>query len=126
MAWRIQDNVARGEIDNRAKNLVRGSIWIHGLESPVQLELEGNACPDLAGCLLKFRNPGQTFPLREDATLHQLQKGAIGDLTVSRKVRVPDVSIEEFIKWRKEKGKRPSTWAIAFTWSGSARPMAEW
>ena len=60
MAWRIDDSVRRGEIDNRERGVVRGKIWLHGLKEPVVLELKGNACPDLAGCLLTFKNPGET------------------------------------------------------------------
>ena len=101
MAWRIQDNVIRGEIDNRIKGTVHGRIWIHGAAEPLQIELKGNACADLAGCLLKFRNPGKTFALSGDCQLHPLQTGTVGDLTASRKVRVPDVSTEEFASWPK-------------------------
>src|ERR1035441_2153328 len=55
MAWRIQDSVIRGEIDNRVKGRVRGKVWLDGLAEPVMLDLEGNACPDLAGCRLRFK-----------------------------------------------------------------------
>ena len=57
MAFRIQDNVVRGEIDNRVKGIVRGKIWLAGRAEPLTLELTGNAWPDLAGCLLTFTNP---------------------------------------------------------------------
>ena len=43
MAWRIQDSVIRGEIDNRVKGHVRGELWLDGLDEPVKLELEVNA-----------------------------------------------------------------------------------
>lgn len=95
MAWRIHDSVVRGEIDNREKGVVRGRLWLHGRDSPVVLELRGNAHPDLAGCLLKFANPGKTRALRDPESFHALQSGAIGDLTASRKVRVFDVPFEE-------------------------------
>ena len=107
MAWRMHDSVIRGEIDNRVKGIVRGRVWIHGLNKPVKLELKGNAWPDLAGCLLKFENPGKTFPLRKDARLNPLQRGSIGDLTASRKVRVPDVPVGEFYTLRKAKKPAP-------------------
>ena len=45
MVWRIQDSVIRGEIDNRMKGRVRGKLWLDGLDKPVKLEIEGNACP---------------------------------------------------------------------------------
>ena len=95
MAWRIHDNVIRGEIDNREKGVIQGRIWLDGIAQPVLLELKGNACPDLAGCVLKFNNPGATVPLRKDAHFHPLQRGSAGDLTASRKVRVFDLPFEE-------------------------------
>ena len=94
MAWRIHDHVTHGEIDNRTKGFVRGRIWIHGVAKPMRLELKGNACPDLAGCVLKFKHPGTTLAMPRDARLHPLQRGTVGDLTASRKVRVPDVPLE--------------------------------
>ena len=95
MAWRIQDSVIRGEIDNRRKGCVRGKLWLDGLDEPVKLDLEGNACPDLAGCLLKFSNPQKRILHPGLDTLHPLQHGTIGDLTASRKVRVFDIPMPE-------------------------------
>jgi hypothetical protein len=102
MAWRIQESVIRGEIDNRIRGSVTGRIWMQGAAAPLQLELKGNACLDLAGCLLKFRNPGKPSAQPHDHQLLSIQRGVIGDLTASRKVRVPAVSFEEFIAWPKE------------------------
>ena len=101
MAWRIHDNVICGEIDNRVKGIVSGRIWIQGEAEPRQIELKGNACPDLAGSLLKFRNPGKSYALPAEKQLHPLQSGTVGDLTASRKVRVTDVPIAEFAAWPK-------------------------
>ena len=103
MAWRIHDSVIRGEIDNRERGIVRGKIWLHGLAEPVALELQGNACSDLAGCLLTFENTAKTIPMRKDASLHPLQQGSIGDLTASRKVRVFDIPFDEAYQRLKEK-----------------------
>lgn len=88
MAWRIHDSVVRGEIDNRVKGMVRGTLWLDGLAEPVTLELAGNACPDLAGCLLQFTNPTKTYPMRKKPAFAPVQRGRIGDLSASRKVRV--------------------------------------
>jgi hypothetical protein len=111
MAFRIHDSVVRGEIDNRVKGIVRGKIWVEGRPEPLTLELQGNAHPDLAGCLLTFINPQPTVPLRDPEDLHPLQRGTIGDLTASRKVRVPSVPMDEFLNWPEEKGRPPSHWA---------------
>jgi hypothetical protein len=106
MAWRIDENVVRGEVDNRVKGVVTGRIWFAERAEPLVLELKGNAHPDLAGCLLKFSNSLPAIPLRKDATLHSPQAGMIGDLTASRKVRVYDVSLSEATDML-ERGEQP-------------------
>ncbi len=111
MAFRIHDSVVRGEIDNRGKGIVRGKIWVEGCAKPLKLELKGNAHPDLAGCRLTFTNPQRPVPLHHAEDLNPEQRGTIGDLTASRKVRVPAVPLEEFLNWPKEKGRPPSRWA---------------
>lgn len=111
MAFRIHDSVVRGEIDNRVKGIVRGKIWVEGRAEPVVLELTGNAHPDLAGCLLSFTNPQQRIPHHGLDSLRPMQRGTIGDLTASRKVRVPAVPMDEFLNWPKDKGRPPSRWA---------------
>lgn len=107
MAFRIHDNVARGEIDNRVKGVVRGNIWLEGRAEPLTLELTGNAWPDLAGCLLTFTNPGKRFSDPRLDALHRKQRGIIGDLTASRKVRVFDVPMEEAMEMYRRKEKPP-------------------
>jgi len=95
MAWRIDENVVRGEIDNREKGVVHGKLWLMGVAEPVKIQLTGNAHRDLAGCLIKFRNTKTPLPMRTDATFAPEQRGRIGDLTASRKVRVFDVPNHE-------------------------------
>jgi hypothetical protein len=107
MAFRIHDSVVRGEIDNRAKGMVRGRIWVEGRAEPVVLELEGNAWPDLAGCLLTFTNPQKRVPHPHLDSLDPLQRGSIGDLTASRKVRVFDVPLPEALERIRRKEKPP-------------------
>jgi len=106
MAWRIDENVIRGEIDNRQKGVMRGRLWLAGLASPVVIELAGNACADLAGCWLKFTNPQPPVPMRTDAVFAPEQRGRIGDLTASRKVRVFDVPLAE-AQAMFQRGERP-------------------
>jgi len=95
MAFRIHDSVVRGEIDNRVKGTVRGKIWVEGRPEAVVLELKGNAWPDLAGCLLTFTNPQKRVAHLHLDSLHPVQRGTIGDLTASRKVRVFDIPMLE-------------------------------
>jgi hypothetical protein len=95
MAFRIHDSVVRGEIDNRVKGIVHGKIWVEGRAKPVVLELKGNAHPDLAGCLLTFTNPLKRIPHHGLDSLNPVQRGTIGDLTASRKVRVMEIPMPE-------------------------------
>src|SRR5437773_4821799 len=107
MAFRIHESVVRGEIDNRTKGIVRGKIWVEGRAEPVVLELKGNAHPDLAGCLLTFTNPQKPIAHQHLDSLHPMQRGSIGDLTASRKVRVFDVPLERAMGMIRRKEKPP-------------------
>jgi hypothetical protein len=107
MAYRIHDSVTRGEIDNRAKGIVRGKIWLVGRDQPIILELKGNAWPDLAGCLLTFTNPQKHIPHPRIDSIHAIQRGSIGDITASRKVRVFDVPLEEALAMIRREEKPP-------------------
>jgi hypothetical protein len=86
MAWRIADNIVRGEIDNQIPGIVQGKIWLAGREVPLALKLSGNGHKDLAGCKLTFFNPAPkadpSLALKPD------QSGVVGDMTAARKVRV--------------------------------------
>src|SRR5258706_4249137 len=106
MAWRIHDSVIRGEIENRLKGRVSGRLWLDGLAEPVKLDLEGNACPDLAGCLLQFKNSAKTFPMRKKPPFNPLQRGRIGNLSASQKVRVFTVPEAEAFAMM-DRGEKP-------------------
>jgi hypothetical protein len=100
MAWRIEQNVISGEIDNRTSGRVYGKVWLAGRNDPLVLELTGNCHKDLAGCRLTFTNPA---PKADDRlTLAANQRGAVGDMTAARKVRV----IEDFDYLAMKRGKK--------------------
>ena len=105
MVWRLRKHVVRGQIDNRERGRVRGRLWLAGLDEPVELDLRGNAAPDIAGCLLTFENPHHPIPISQPRKLSLLQKGVIGELTASRKVRVLEVSLTDAFE-RKKHGLR--------------------
>lgn len=109
MAWRIDEAVIRGEIDNRVRGRVTGRIWFVGKEAPVELDLAGDAWRDLAGRRLEFVNPQpkaldllERFPLR--------QTGVIGDCTASRKVKVPDIPMDQIGEYYAAKKKWTWHW----------------
>jgi hypothetical protein len=122
MAFRIQDSVVRGEIDNRVKGIVRGKIWVEGRAEAIVLELQGNAHPDLAGCLLTFVNPQTRMRHPELDSLQPVQRGSIGDLTASRKVRLSDGPQAETRKKirRKKKAPEPMSNALYLEWFSEA------
>src|SRR5438093_12872478 len=103
MAFRIHDSVVRGEIDNRVKGIVRGKVWLEGRAEPMVVELKGNAWPDLAGCLLTFRNPQTRIPPHHIESLSPVHCGSIGDLRAARQVRVFDVPLEEPMERQRRK-----------------------
>ncbi|MFA5203385.1 MAG: hypothetical protein WC708_03175 [Lentisphaeria bacterium] len=112
MALRLDIDVVRGEIDNRVRGKVRGRVWLAGCAEPLLLELAGNPWRDLAGCRLEFENPKpQAVPHRP--AISPDQTGTAGDITASRKVRVPDLPVEEFSRQCKAGKKPPAHWANA-------------
>ena len=109
MALRLDIQVVRGEIDSRVRGKVRGRVWLAGHPEPLRLELDGNPWRDLAGCRLEFENPKPQV-VRGMPEIHADQAGITGDITASRKVRVPDVPIEEFYEQCKAGIKPPEHW----------------
>ena len=95
MAWRLNQSVIRGEIDNRVRDRISGRLWVVGREFPIELTLSGNALRDIAGCLLTFENPNPRP--KEDTTMSPIQMGTSGDMTASRKVRILDIPLNEAI-----------------------------
>jgi hypothetical protein len=109
MAWRIEEMVICGEIDNRRRGRVTGSIWLAGHPEPVQLDLRGNCGRDLAGRCLRFTNP---FPrLGGLEGIGCLQAGVVGDITASRKVRVPDIAADQLEEHYQARKPIPWHWA---------------
>ena len=94
MAWRIEEAVAHGEIDNTVEGRTTGRVWLAGRDEPLILSLDGDCWRDLAGTRLRFENPAPRAVADSDA-LDVDQAGIIGDMTASRKNKVPTVSEEE-------------------------------
>ena len=96
MAWRIHDQIIRGEIDNRVPGRVTGRLWLLGRAEPVELDLAGDPWADVAGHLFTFTNPAPRAD-RADAPgeLAPVQRGRVGDMTASRRVKVPDCAPDE-------------------------------
>jgi hypothetical protein len=109
MAWRIEEAVAHGEIDNTVEGRTTGRIWLAGRDEPLILSLDGDCWRDLAGTRLEFENPSP----RSNADAEALdidQAGIIGDMTASRKNKVPTVSEEEFHELYQNNRDIPHEW----------------
>lgn len=98
MAIRLDKAIIRGEITNETQGRVTGRIWLLGKAEPIELNLLGNCLRDLAGCSLKFENP---VPRHDPAVniVAAQQNGMVGDMTASRKTRIPTVSDEEILDY---------------------------
>lgn len=118
MAWRIDEAVIRGEIDNRTRGCVTGRIWFVGRDDPVVLELSGDCHRDLAGRRLEFTNPQPKAADLEG--LAAVQRGSVGDITASRKVRVPDIPLDQIAEYYKARKPFTSHWgnALYLEWFG--------
>ena len=114
MALRLDTAVIRGEIDNTTRENVRGKIWLVGRDEPVVIDLRGNAWRDVAGCKVTFTNPKPAPQPAADA-LQPKQKGYVGDITASRKVKVFTVPEEEWLAAYDEDRiqEAPSEWRNA-------------
>lgn len=109
MAWRIEDAVAHGEIDNTVAGTTTGRIWLSGRDEPLILSLDGDCWRDLAGTRLQFENPTpKTSPDAEELDVDQ--SGIIGDMTASRKNRVPTVTEQEFNELYQNEEEIPYEW----------------
>ena len=126
MAWRLHEHVSRGELDNRRRGRVTGRIWLAGVAEPLVLDLLGDCHPDLAGCLLLFKNPQPiVMTTRPPASR---QRGTTGDITAARKVRVFDIPFDEAYAMMKAGGAPPEHMAnsLYLEWySGSGRIVIE-
>ncbi|HVJ47451.1 MAG TPA: hypothetical protein VM511_13760 [Luteolibacter sp.] len=109
MAWRIDEAVTRGEIDNTIEGRTTGRIWIAGRERPLVLSLDGDCWRDLAGTRLVFENPAPK-PGADANALDEDQAGVIGDMTASRKSKVQTVSEEESRRLYDEEKEIPYEW----------------
>lgn len=97
MAIRLEKAIVRGEISNETPGFVTGRFWLLGQAEPLVLNLRGNCLRDIAGCTLRFTNPHpESEPIL--GILALVQNGSVGDMTASRKARVPTVSDDQLIQ----------------------------
>ncbi len=105
MAFRLDQAIVRGELDNTEQGHLRGRIWLEGRAEPLTLDLEGDAWRDVAGARITFTNH-EPRRQKNQGDLKPAQHGIVGDITVSKKVKQITASDEE---WQRcmEDGKQP-------------------
>ncbi len=109
MAWRIDEAVTRGEIDNTVEGRTTGRVWLLGRDEPLALDLEGDCWRDLAGTRLRFENPAPRAAA-DSAALDVRQHGLVGDMTASRKIKVPAVGEDECRRLYETRAEIPCEW----------------
>lgn len=118
MAFRIQSHVRSGTLDFTVRGIVTGHLEVIGLADPVTLHLQGLPWPDLAGHRLSFHRPPHENDRPIPDGFDSEQEGAVGDMTASRKVKIPDRPIEEWVRLPDE--ERQFTWgnSLYLEWHG--------
>jgi len=121
MAIRLDKGIVRGEIDNTERGRVRGRLWLHGRDEPLELDLEGDAWRDIAGSRLTFANPNPR-PQKDAPLLDQQQLGTVGDITASKKVKHITVKDDEWNRLIEERKPIPFEWrnALYLEWFSEA------
>lgn len=119
MALRIHSQVRGGVLDFTVRGTVTGRLEVIGREEAVILDLQGLPWPDLAGHRLSFHRPPHENDSPAHEGFHPRQEGAVGDMTASRRVKIPDRPIEEWVRLPDE--ERQFTWgnSLYLEWHSS-------
>ena len=110
MALRINTAIVSGWIDNITPGETRGGVEVLGLQRPLEIVLKGNCARDLAGTRLDFKNPNPQPQPDEVKVLHMLQRGVVGDLSASQKVKALLISQSEIIEYLEAGKDLPYLW----------------
>ena len=110
MALRLDTAIISGWIDNTTPGITRGGLEVMGMQRPLELILKGDCWRDLAGTRLDFVNP---HPQPQDdvvAGLHGLQRGVVGDMTASQKVKSLLITQDEIVEYLEAEKELPFEW----------------
>ncbi len=109
MAWRLDEAIEHGMIDNTVEGTTTGKIWLAGRDEPLILSLNGDCWRDLAGTILEFENPNPKV-CSEANSLDTEQTGIVGDITASQKARVPQIPEEQITEYYRQNREIPCEW----------------
>ena len=110
MAFRLDKEIIRGEIDNTLRGCTTGKIWLLDRDEPLTLLLEGDCWRDIAGSKLTFTNREPAQPSEDNSLLDNTQQGIVGDISASRKVRVPTIPEEDWDQYYIQRKEIPTEW----------------
>lgn len=106
MAWVISRSLVKAEVSNHIRGRVTGKLWLYGQQDPIELEFDGNAGPDIAGCRILIENPSPEPG--ERIHLNKFQVGTIKECTASHRISTPLVSPYEARRLRQEGKPTPT------------------
>lgn len=104
MAWRPNEQLIAGELDNTVRSKVTGWMRFVGVKGKVKFELEGDFLSDIAGCRIRFENPDSGGEPGYMKHFCKAQKGEVGDITAGLPLQ-PYVSYP-YIEWYTEENGR--------------------
>jgi len=85
MAWRPNEQIIEGVLDNTVPGKVTGWMKFAGLKEKVVFDLEGNFHRDIRGAKIRLRGDGEMVNQEEAKrymeTFSLIQKGKVGDIT---------------------------------------------
>ena len=88
MAWRPNEQIIEGVLDNTVPGKVTGWMKFAGLKKKVVFDLEGNFHRDIRGAKIRLRGDGETVNQEEASrymeTFSLIQKGKVGDMTAGK------------------------------------------
>ena len=115
MAWRPEQLVKAGELDNTCPGWTIGWLELGGIDERLQLKLAGNCHPDLAGWRFRIHRIEPELQADIDGSpdysgIRFDQSGHVGDITADQMIKHHDIPSKELVR-RLMAGEKPS-----FTW----------
>lgn len=104
MAWRPNEQLIEGELDNTVRGKVTGWMRFVGIKGKVKFELRGNFLSDITGCKIRIVNPDPEGDKEYMKHFNKVQRGEVGDITAGLPPR-PYVGYP-YIEWYAEDNGR--------------------
>lgn len=128
MAWRPEQLVRAGELDNTQLGWTIGWLELDGIDERLQLKLAGNCHPDLAGWKFRIRRiepePPKDFDGEEPpdySGISRDQSGHVGDITADQMIKHFDIPTDELVQRLRAGEKPPFSWrkCLYLEWYGN-------